>query len=203
MFVKICGITRMEDAQAATELGADAIGFVFWRKSPRFIEPDDARTIVESLPRWVSPVGVFVNQPVDEVNDFARRAGLTGVQLHGEETSDYAAEIECPLIKAFGLSAVPARTGWPLNTLWLIDVHDPEVRGGTGRQVDWSAAAEVAADRRVLLAGGLKPETVGDAVSRVRPFGIDVSSGVESAPGKKDRAKLDALFKAINAINHH
>jgi phosphoribosylanthranilate isomerase len=202
MFVKICGITRDEDARAAVEFGADALGFIFWPDSPRVISAEAARAIIESIPQPVQAVGVFVNQPVSFVNDCVRRAGLTRVQLHGEETPDYAAHVSCPVIKSTTVGRKLA-DGWPADVLWLIDVHDPQRRGGTGRTVDWAAAAEIAAERRVLLAGGLTPDTISEAIARVRPFGVDVSSGVESAPGKKDRAKLEALFEALHAINHN
>jgi phosphoribosylanthranilate isomerase len=202
MFVKICGITRVEDARAACAAGASALGFVFWPKSPRSIEPDKARAIIESIPSSIESVGVFVDRPVNEVNDIARAVGLTRVQLHGDESAADAARIDRPVIKAVSLDRGGLPPGpWRQDMMWLIDAHDPELRGGTGRRADWSAAAAVAATRRVLLAGGLTPATVGEAIARVRPFGIDVSSGVESAPGLKDHRRLEALFEALDAIH--
>ena len=196
MFVKICGITRVEDAAAAVECGAGALGFVFWPGSPRCIDPYRARAIVATLPPLVTPVGVFVNQPGDYVTSVASLVRLGAVQLHGDETAGYAAGIATPVIKAVTV-ADPQCSDWPAHTLLLLDVHDPERRGGTGRTVDWTAAASIAVQRKMLLAGGLTPENVADAVARVRPFGIDVSSGVERSPGVKDHQRLRALFEAL------
>jgi len=202
MFIKICGITRLEDAQAAVDCGADALGFVFWPRSPRAVDVDRVRAIVTGLRGTAAFVGVFVNQPVDEVNDVVRRAGLTMVQLHGDETPAYAQTLFVPVIKSVTLETPGRFDDWPREVLWLVDAHDPERRGGTGKQVDWSGAAALAAERRVLLAGGLNPANVAEAVACVRPYGIDVSSGVESKPGVKDRALLGALFENIHASNH-
>jgi phosphoribosylanthranilate isomerase len=199
MFVKICGITRIEDALAACDLGASALGFVFWPKSPRLVDAERARLIIEALPEHVETVGVFVNQDAREVNDIADRAGLTAVQLHGEETPAYASGIRRRVIKSIALEhGERAAPGWPDEVLWLLDTYDRERRGGTGVMVDWSAAARVAASRKVLLAGGLSPDNVADAIGRVRPYGIDVSSGVEARPGVKDLVRLKALFEAVH-----
>ena len=198
MFVKICGITRAEDALAALEEGATALGFVFWPKSPRFIDPHRARAIVASLPPPVVAVGVFVNQPADEVNRVAERVGLNAVQLHGDETPGFAATVTRPVMKAVSLAnGWRDADAWPADVTLLVDAHDMEHRGGTGRKADWVAAATLAGRRRIVLAGGLTPENVREAIAAVRPFGIDVSSGVESAPGIKDGDKLAALFEAV------
>jgi phosphoribosylanthranilate isomerase len=196
MFVKICGITRREDALAAARFGASAVGFVFWRASPRFVDPDTAAAIRAVIPDGVQVVGVFVDQAVDEINAVADRVQLSAVQLHGGEDVAFAARVCRPVIKAVTLEG-ETLAGWPDGTLLLIDAHDPIRRGGTGRVIDWSTAAAVAGRRRVLLAGGLSPENVREAIARVRPFGIDVSSGVESAPGIKDQARLRKLFDAV------
>ena len=200
MLVKICGITRADDALAAVAAGAGAIGFVFWPGSPRFVDPFRARAIVRALPPFVTVVGVFVNQPLEYVNGVASLVRLGAVQLHGDETAGFASAISVPIIKAIPLGAADeARAAeWPAATTLLLDAHDPVKRGGTGRTIDWTAAAAVAARRRVLLAGGLTPENVADAVARVRPYGIDVSSGVERAPGIKDHQRLRALFEALH-----
>jgi phosphoribosylanthranilate isomerase len=201
MVVKICGITSPGDAHAAVEAGASALGFVFWPKSPRFIEPRQAREIVSTLPALVVPVGVFVNQPAAHVKGVAALVGLGAVQLHGDEDVLYAARLEIPVIKAVSLESgvdVDRIDIWPQRTTLLLDVHDPIRRGGTGRAIDWEAAASVAARRRLLLAGGLTPDNVVDAIEQVRPFGIDVSSGVERSPGVKDHARIRALFEALN-----
>jgi phosphoribosylanthranilate isomerase len=201
MLVKICGITRAEDADAAVAAGAGAIGFVFWPQSPRFIDPHRARMIAATLPPFVTAVGVFVNQPLDYVNAVARMARLGAVQLHGDETPAFAAAVSSPVIKAVSVEPVDTRA-WPARMRLLLDVHDRVARGGTGRTIDWAAAAEIAAQREILLAGGLTPDNVADAVARVRPFGIDVSSGVERAPGIKDHQRLRALFEAVHDTGH-
>jgi phosphoribosylanthranilate isomerase len=201
MLVKICGITRLEDAEAAVDAGASAIGFVFWPKSPRFIDPHRARQIAAALPPFVSTVGVFVNQPREYVNGVASLVRLSAVQLHGEETPAFAAALVHPVLKAVSTATADIEA-WPARIRLLLDVHDPVARGGTGRLVDWTAAADLAARREILLAGGLTPDNVADAVARVRPFGIDVSSGVERAPGIKDQGRLRALFEAVHDAGH-
>jgi phosphoribosylanthranilate isomerase len=200
VLVKICGITRQDDAEAAVEAGTDALGFVFWRDSPRFIDPYRARAIVRSLPPFVTTVGVFVNQPAEYVAGVASLVPLAAVQLHGDEPVAYVDRVGRPVIKALTLDvALAMHPGqWPANVTILLDAHDPVRRGGTGRAIDWTAAATVAAKRRVVLAGGLTPDNAAGAVDRVRPFGIDVSSGVERSPGVKDHARLRALFDALS-----
>jgi phosphoribosylanthranilate isomerase len=201
MLVKICGITRPEDAEAAVAAGASAIGFVFWPKSPRHIDPHRARTIAAMLPPFVTPVGVFVDQPLDHVNDVAGLVRLGAVQLHGDETPEFAAGVSAPVIKAVSPGRADVRA-WPLRVRLLLDVHDPVVRGGTGRTIDWTAAAAISAQREIVLAGGLTPDNVAGAIARVRPYGIDVSSGVERAPGIKDHGRLRALFEAVHDAGH-
>lgn len=198
MFVKICGITRREDAEAAVAEGANALGFVFWPGSPRFIAPSLAREIVAILPPSVAAVGVFVNQPASHVNGVASLAGLSVVQLHGDEDEGTAAEMTLPVIKAVSVrdGAFPDRQ-WSERVMLLIDADDPIRRGGTGMTANWPEAEALARRRRVLLAGGLGPDNVAEAIRCVRPFGIDVSSGVEQSPGIKDRRLLAALFEAI------
>jgi len=197
VLVKICGITRVEDAAAAVDCGAGALGFVFWPGSPRCIDPHRARAIVATLPPFVTPVGVFVNQPAEYVRGVASLVHLGAVQLHGDETVGYADGIATPAIKAVTV-ADPQLSVWPVRTTLLLDVGDTEKRGGTGRTIDWTAAARLAAQRKILLAGGLTPENVAEAVAQVRPFGIDVSSGVERSPGIKDHRRLLALFEALH-----
>jgi phosphoribosylanthranilate isomerase len=202
MLVKVCGITRPEDAAAAVGLGARALGFLFWPGSPRFIEPSSARAIVRTLPPFVTPVGLFVNQPIDEVHRVAAEVGLGAVQLHGDESVEYVERVERPVVKALSIGGSVDMADvdrWPARVILLLDSHDPE-RSGRRQTVDWAQAARVAAKRRTLLAGGLGPENVADAIARVRPFGIDVSSGVETAPGVKDHERLRALFEAVSRL---
>ena len=199
MFVKICGITRLEDAMAAVDAGANAIGFVFWPQSPRFVDPHRARAIAARLPPFVTPVGLFVNQPREYVGGVASLVRLGAVQLHGDETPEFAASLAAPVIRALPIGKAQA---WPEGTTLLLDAHDPVQRGGTGRTIDWTAAAAIAARRRVLLAGGLTPDNVAGAIAQVHPFGIDVSSGVERAPGIKDHQRIKALFEAVHDTGH-
>src|SRR6266446_5195008 len=140
MFVKICGITRADDAEAAVEAGAGAIGFVFWPESPRFIDPYRARAIASTLPPFVTAVGVFVNQPLRYVKAVASLVRLGAVQLHGDETREYAAAVSSPVIKAVSFDPVDdLQVGaWPASTTLLLDAHDPVTRGGTGRTIDWT-----------------------------------------------------------------
>jgi phosphoribosylanthranilate isomerase len=198
VFVKICGITSLPDADAAVQAGASALGFVFWPKSPRYVDPHLARAIVGRLPAFVVPVGVFVNQPVPHVRGVAALVRLGAVQLHGDEDVLYAAAVDYPVIKAVSTEDDIDRIDtWPRRTTLLLDVRDTVARGGTGRTIDWDAAAPIAARRRTILAGGLTPDNVAEAIARVKPFGIDVSSGVEQSPGVKDHERIRALFEAL------
>jgi len=198
--VKVCGITRTEDAVVAAELGASAIGFIFWPRSPRCVEPRIAREIVAALPAHVVPIGVFVDQPPGDVHDIAKQVQLGAVQLHGHESVDYAVALMEPVIKAIAVTDtfdVSSLMAIPETITVLLDAHDPVQRGGTGRTIDWTRAAAAAATRPVILSGGLNPDNVNDAIRTVRPYGIDLSSGVEVSPGVKDHAKLRALFAAL------
>ena len=204
MFVKICGITRREDAEAAIEAGADALGFVFWPASARFIDPFSARAIIGALPAFVTSVGVFVNQTPEYITGVASLVRLGAAQLHGDEDPSYAVRLARPIIKAVpvGDTVASGVDDWPAQVTLLLDVHDPLLRGGTGRRIDWDRAAVIASRRRTLLAGGLTSDNVADAIACVRPFGIDVSSGVESRPGIKDHGRIRALFEAVHAIDN-
>jgi phosphoribosylanthranilate isomerase len=190
-FIKVCGLTRRADALDAVEAGATALGFVFWPQSPRAVSPATARTIVAALPPGVLSVGVFVNETVAGIRAAVAASGVGMVQLHGDEPPSYAAALACPLMCACGIDeAEAAMAAWPGGVTLLVDARDPVRRGGTGRQVDWSRASLIARRRRIVLAGGLTPENVADAIRAVRPYGVDVSSGVEEAPGVKDAGKV-------------
>ena len=198
--VKICGIRRLEDALLAAELGADAVGFIFWQGSARFIDPYRARPIAAALPPLVTTVGVFVDQPEDHVAGVAGLVKLGAVQLHGQEPPASYARVHYRVIKAvaMGQDFDPARVDdVPATATVLLDAHDPVRRGGTGHRVDWPRAAAVARRRPVILSGGLNPDNVAEAVATVKPYAIDISSGVETSPGMKDPAKLRALFAAL------
>jgi phosphoribosylanthranilate isomerase len=201
--VKICGIRRVEDALLAAELGASAVGFVFWSSSPRFLEPDQALRISAALPPFVSTVGVFVDQPEAYVAGVARLLNLGAVQLHGNEPPDSYTHSAHRVIKAIAVAddhdCLPAVSDVPAAAMVLLDAHDPRRRGGTGRKIDWTQAAAAARVRPVILSGGLNADNVRAAVDVVRPYAVDVSSGVESSPGVKDAGKLRALFAALGA----
>ena len=161
------------------------------------MDPYRARAIVATLPPFVTPVGVFVNQPAEYVRAVASLVHLGAVQLHGDESEPYAVSLRTPVIKAVTPASRDA-SAWSARHLLLVDAHDPVLRGGTGLTADWDRAAGLAAARRILLAGGLTPENVAGAMARVRPFGIDVSSGVERSPGVKDHQRLRALFEVVH-----
>lgn len=198
--VKVCGITRWDDAQLAADLGASAVGFVFWPRSPRYIEPAAAAAIALDLPADVAPVGIFVDPTVSEVQRIAARVGLAAVQLHGDEPATLCDGLPYRVLKAVpvaGPATHAAADRVPPRVTVLLDARDPVRKGGTGRAVDWTLAADVAARRRVFLAGGLRPENVSEALRTVRPYGIDVSSGVESQPGRKDAGRLRHFFEEV------
>jgi len=198
--IKICGITNIDDAWAAAEAGADALGFVFHASSPRCVTPAQVKAIVRSLPARVCTVGVFVNRPSDEVLQIAKSCGLDFVQLHGGESPDYCRRFPRErLIKAVsfeGEQDVAAKAAYPVRA-FLVDARDPVRLGGTGKTCDWDLARRFAARHPLILAGGLNAANVGAALEAVRPLAVDLSSGVEAAPGKKDHQKLHALIAAV------
>jgi phosphoribosylanthranilate isomerase len=188
---KVCGMTRVGDALHAVREGATAIGFVFWKGSPRYIEPERAGEIAAALPAHVTTVGVFVNELANGVRETARVVGLRMVQLHGDETPVYANQLDQPVMRAVTLDTLEqTATTWPPDTTLLLDSTDPSRRGVGRASVDWSRAALVTSGRRVVLAGGLTPDNIEQAIVTVRPIGVDVASGVESAPGVKDLDKV-------------
>ena len=200
MFAKVCGITRLGDALHAVEHGATAVGFIFWPRSPRYIAPEQAAAIVRELPNGVAAVGVFVDQPIDEIRRAAATSGVTTIQLHGGEPPELAAALQWPVWRAATLADIDSVLDeWPSGTTLLLDAHDPVRRGGTGQAIDWTRAADVAARRRIVLAGGLTPDNVGTAIASVRPFGVDVSSGVEASPGVKDLEKMTRFLAGARA----
>jgi phosphoribosylanthranilate isomerase len=200
MFLKVCGITRLTDALHAVREGATAIGMVFWPASPRCVPTGIAAEIVAALPPTVTTVGVFVNASVDEINSVVKTTGIRAVQLHGDEPPSYVDAIDRALIRSVTLeTVVDVAHDWPNDTTLLLDRADPVRRGGTGEVVDWSRAANVARECRLVLAGGLTPANIEEAIMAVRPYGVDVSSGVEAAPGVKDFAKVALFLKNARA----
>jgi phosphoribosylanthranilate isomerase len=191
MFVKVCCITRVEDALQAVENGASALGFIFWPRSPRYITPERVRQIVSALPADVATVGVFVDTDGDDIRRTAESSGINTVQLNDESTPDVMTRIGLPVLRAVTLpSSERVVAEWPEDVTLLLDAHDPVRRGGTGKTVDWQQAADLARRRRLVLAGGLRPSNVAEAIAVVRPYGVDVCSGVESSPGVKDPDKV-------------
>jgi phosphoribosylanthranilate isomerase len=203
--VKICGITNLADARHAIDCGADQLGFNFYEKSVRSVPLEDARKIVLALPVGCVTIGVFVNKKADEVLDIVDFVGLDGIQLHGDEDFEYSKELmrrtEKFIIKAFRVSSQIVVEDAKRMTVpyTLLDAYSPNALGGTGMQFDWNIASDVSFLRpeSLYLAGGLNPENVADAIRIVRPYAVDVASGVESSPGKKDPEKVAAFVRAV------
>ena len=200
--VKVCGITNLDDALAALEAGADLLGFNFYARSPRRVRPEEARRVVERLPEVVECVGVFVNEPAPEdVEEIAREAGLASVQLHGDETPEYCQSLRgLTTIKALRVGAdynVETAAAYQTDAV-LLDAYVAGERGGTGHTFDWSLAALTRARvPRLFLAGGLNPDNVAAAVAAVRPYAVDVCSGVETAPGRKSPELVRRFVEAV------
>jgi len=206
--VKVCGITRSEDAEAAAELGAWALGLIFWPHSPRACTPEVAEEIGQSLKRTTEVAGVFVNATLDEVAGLADRCYLTLLQLHGDEGPAYCREAArrtgCRVMKAVQVSSAASVDGlraYPTD-FHLLDAHVPGSRGGTGQRFNWELARR---DRGLttplILSGGLTPDNVGEAITAVHPWGVDSASGTEASPGIKDPARLQAFFRAVEAAD--
>ncbi len=190
--IKICGITNLEDAMQAVEAGADALGFVFYARSPRYVTPAQVQKIVSELPPFVTKVGLFVNEPAQRIARSMAEARLDVVQLHGDERPVDCLLEPLPVIKALRVKDAASLAGagqYQVSAL-LLDAWCDEHYGGTGKSFDWNLAKQLTGRRPLILAGGLKPENVSDAVRLVKPYAVDVSSGVEATPGKKDHSKV-------------
>ena len=199
--VKICGITRLPDALAAVEAGADALGFMFFEGSKRYITSAAAAQIIRALPPFVAKVGVFVNARAETVRAIIAECGLDTLQFHGEETPEFCRQF-APLkvVKAFRIQNAESLKPLPDYAVdaWLLDSHVPGLRGGTGEKFNWDLACQAKElGRPVILAGGLTPENIADALQQVWPFGVDVSSGVESAPGLKDAGLVRRFVEIV------
>ncbi len=200
--VKICGITNLADALAAVAAGADALGFNFYAGSPRHLSLKTAAEISKQLPPFVMRAGVFVNADEDLVTRAIGECGLSLLQFHGDETPEFCAQFGLMSMKAFRIRDAESLKQLPQfqTDAYLLDAYSPEARGGTGEKFNWDLAKEAQKfGKPVFLAGGLTPENVAVAVRTVRPFGVDVASGVESSPGKKDHAKIRAFIAAVRA----
>jgi phosphoribosylanthranilate isomerase len=202
--IKICGITNLEDALLAAELGADALGFIFYPPSPRSIEADTARAIIAQLPPLVTTVGVFVDEAAATVNELAPQVGLDWLQLHGQETPEYCRSLGRRIIKAFRIQDEKSLAALALYRgaaqALLLDTYKKGIVGGTGETFDWHLAREAKKYGPIILAGGLIPENVVQAIATARPQAVDVASGVEARPGKKDPEKLRAFFRELKAL---
>jgi phosphoribosylanthranilate isomerase len=194
--VKICGITNIDDAAAAVEFGADALGFVFYKASPRHVAPEEARKIILELPPFVTTVGVFVDEERAGVEKTLLEAGIDVAQLHGDEPPE-----DCAVGRR-AIKAIRVRDMGDVELLrhysvsaYLLDTYSPDVPGGTGQTFNWDIAVEAKAFGRIILAGGLSPENVSEAVAYVRPFAVDVSSGVEAEKGKKDLSRMKLFIE--------
>jgi phosphoribosylanthranilate isomerase len=198
--IKICGITNLEDARLAADLGAHALGFIFYPKSPRSVRPDAAREIIDNLPPLIMTVGVFVDEEAAVVRGIAETAGLDWVQLHGKESPEYCRSLGRRVIKGFrikdpsSLALLPDYRG--SVQAFLLDTYKAGTAGGTGETFDWALARQAGELGFIVLAGGLTPANVAQAIHAAQPAAVDVASGVEAAPGKKDPEKLRAFFEA-------
>jgi len=200
--VKICGITNLQDAVDAVEAGADALGFIFVQTSPRCVTQELAHSIIETLPPFVVPVGVFVNRPRKVILETIEGTGIRCLQLHGDETPDDTVGFPVPVCKSFRVgSDFQVSTIAPYKTsAYLLDTYVNGQFGGTGKTFDWSVAIAAKEFGRIILSGGLSHENIEDAFRTVRPYGVDVNSGVESSPGKKDKGKMLELFRRIQEV---
>jgi len=202
--VKICGITRLPDALCAAEAGASALGFIFVRNSPRYVDPDRVRSIIREIPPFVTPVGVVTDIPRSEALAVVARTGIRAIQLHGENKMSDFDDFPVPLYRVFRVSAEfdPEVLRDHKGTAFMLDTFKDGVAGGTGRTFDWNVAIEAKKFGRLILSGGINPDNAGEAIRRVSPYAIDCSSGVESSPGIKDHDKIRRLFEAVRGAEN-
>ena len=200
--VKICGITNIDDARAAIDFGADALGFVFFKGSPRCVTVKQAASIVCKLPSFVTTVGVFVDETPEIIRSSIADAGIDVIQLHGEEGPE-ACRFSRRSIKAIRVKSIdslePLKSFKDLVSAFLLDAYAPDTLGGTGQKFNWDIAVEAKHFGRIILAGGLSPDNIQHAVQHVRPYGVDVSSGVEREKGKKDHQKMKLFIERAKA----
>ena len=201
--IKICGITRPDDAKLASEYGARMIGMIFYDKSPRFISNSAAEKIVQLLPEEVLPVGVFVNPEVEEISSIIDNTGIKALQIHGKFNNDEVNKLNLPIIQAYSISDKNDFNSIRQNGsgYFLLDNKEINKYGGTGKTFDWELIPTDLRKDRMILAGGITAENAAEAVSKINPAFLDVSSGVESSPGIKDKMKLEQLFKAVERAN--
>src|SRR3972149_6365715 len=195
--VKICGITNLEDALAAAKFGADAVGFVLYPNSPRYIKPAQAKLIIDQLPPYVTPVGVFADQPAEEIWRMMEECGFDLVQLQGDESPEFCQRFGSRVVKAIRVKdhgSLKQMAEYSVRA-FVLDTYRENQLGGTGERFDWDLAVQARSFGRIVLAGGLTPENVRDAIRKVQPYGVDVSTGVEKYLGKKDHSKIENFIK--------
>ena len=204
MKVKICGITNLDDAIFAAEFGADALGFIFVKSSPRHIGPSAARKIIQALPPFVVPVGVVADMAYNDILEIIDQTGIGCVQFHGDETPKQIAKYPVPVYKSFRVDSSfnPEILRRYKGSAYLLDTKITGELGGTGQTFNWEIAVKAKEYGRIILAGGLTPENILDAVRTVQPYAVDVNSGIEECPGKKDRTKMKLLFKQLTQIKN-
>ena len=202
--IKICGITNLTDARLSAELGAHALGFIFHLKSPRSVRPDAARAIIDNVPPFIMTVGVFVDEEAGAVRGIAETAGLDWIQLHGQESPEYCCSLGRRVIKGFRIKDAESLSLLPdyreSVQAFLLDTYKAGTAGGTGKTFDWTLARQAKESGPIILAGGLTPANVAQAIKVAQPDAVDVASGVEAAPGKKDPQKLRAFFEAVKNV---
>ena len=197
--IKICGITNLDDALAAADAGADALGFNFYKKSPRYIEPEKATEIIAQLPPFMMPVGVFVNEREDRIREIQHKTCIQAIQLHGDESPEFCQRFENRVIKAFQVKdkeSLKVMAHYHVGA-FLLDSYHEALRGGTGATFDWHLAVVAKTFGKIILAGGLTPENVAEAVKLVQPYAVDVAGGVEKEKGIKDHAKLKKFITEV------
>lgn len=202
--IKVCGMTDQAEAEAIAALGVDALGFIFVRSSPRFIEPEKVRAIIDSLPPLLTLIGVFMDQEAALVNDIAQSCGLTMIQLHGNESADYCRSMSRPVLKAFRIRQEELPDFEPYRGTvkgFLLDTYRQGQAGGTGATFNWQIVNRLSLPGPLFLAGGLTPDNVGHAIHQAHPFAVDVNSGVERSPGRKDLALVKRLFLAVRTTD--
>lgn len=197
--VKVCGITNIADALLAAESGADAIGFIFYKPSPRYIAPELARDIIDRLPPFINSVAVFVDEDEKRLKDIIDLCRIDTIQLHGDESPGFCERFKQKVIKTIRVQGEESLRGLDRYQVsaFLLDTYRENIPGGTGRSFDWDLAIGVKRYGPIILAGGLNPENVADATRKVKPYGVDVSSGVEKSPGKKDADKLKRFIERV------
>ncbi len=202
--IKICGITNLDDALAVAENGADALGFIFYPKSTRYVSPEKAKEIIENIPGEITRVGVFVNHHADEIKEIVEFCSLNLVQLHGNETPEYCRQFPVSiLIKAFSPrteSDLQTLKDYPVRAI-LVDAHDPGLYGGTGKTSNWELASKIRESHPLILSGGLNIDNIMEAIETVHPNAVDINSGVETSPGKKDHNKIRKIIEIAHQSN--